>query len=141
LAEAFASHGRLEFHLAPPILGRKDANGRPVKSRFGPWILPLFSVLASLKRLRGTPLDLFGRSAERRMERGLIAEFEADMAHAAEELDADNGERFAALMALPMEIRGYGHVKEATVQAWRRKRGDIIAPLTGSMVAERIAAE
>src|SRR5690606_3108551 len=71
LAAEFESYDRLEFHLAPPILGRRDGNGRLRKSRFGPWMMKVFAILAALRVLRGTPFDVFGRSAERRMERRL----------------------------------------------------------------------
>ena len=69
----------MRFHLAPPILGGKDAAGRPRKREFGPWMLGAFGVLAASRWLRGTPLDPFGYTAERRMERALIAEYERDM--------------------------------------------------------------
>ena len=69
----------MRFHLAPPILGGTDASGRPQKREFGPWMLGAFGVLRRFKVLRGTPLDPFGYTAERRMERALIAEYERDM--------------------------------------------------------------
>ena len=73
----FGGRARLRFHLAPPILGAaRDARGRPVKREFGEWILPLFRLLARMRKIRGTKLDLFGMTAERRMERALIGEFE-----------------------------------------------------------------
>jgi indolepyruvate ferredoxin oxidoreductase len=122
LDDAFVSHGRLEFHLAPPVFARRDAQGRPIKRRFGQWMMPLFRLLAALKPLRGGKFDLFGHTAERRMERGLIAEFEADIAFAASALLAANLAASAAFLALPMDIRGYGHVKEAAVAAWHRRR-------------------
>ena len=69
----------MRFHLAPPILGGKDAEGRPRKREFGPWMLGAFRVLSRFKWLRGTPFDPFGHTAERRMERALIADYESDM--------------------------------------------------------------
>jgi indolepyruvate ferredoxin oxidoreductase len=78
--EAFDGDFKLKYHLAPPLLPGKDASGRPKKREFGPWIGRLYPVLARLKALRGTPLDVFGYSAERRMERGLIKQYQADMA-------------------------------------------------------------
>src|SRR5690606_26066747 len=75
LASQFQSYDRLEFHLAPPILGRRDADGKPRKSTFGPWMMKGFRLLAALKGLRGTALDVFGYSAERRAERALLADY------------------------------------------------------------------
>ena len=73
----YGNAAKLRFHLAPPLLVRKrDARGRPLKKEFGAWMLPVFRILAGMRRLRGTPFDLFGYTAERRMERGLILEFE-----------------------------------------------------------------
>ncbi len=79
LAAQFSDWERLEFHLAPPVLGRKDAEGRARKSSFGPWMMTGFRVLAAFKGLRGTAFDPFGRTAERRMERRLLADYEADL--------------------------------------------------------------
>lgn len=130
LAQAFEGKAKLRFHLAPPILGKRDVHGHPVKQRFGPWMLHGFRVLAALRRLRGTPLDLFGRTAERRTERQLIEEYRAAVEEVLARieqvgLDAvrDTG---IALARLPEQIRGYGHVKEESlVQA--RVRGSKLA--------------
>jgi len=111
LAAQFQDFDRLEFHLAPPILGRKGSDGLPRKSSFGPWMMKAFGVLASLKGLRGTPLDVFGYTAERRMERGLIAEYEADLALIEANLSPGKTEAAVALASVPTLIRGYGHIK------------------------------
>src|SRR5690606_31288078 len=79
LAGQFQSWDRLEFHLAPPILGRTSDDGKPRKSRFGPWMMKGFAMLAALKGLRGTALDIFGYTAERKMERRLLGQYEADV--------------------------------------------------------------
>ncbi len=103
---------RLEFHLAPPLLGKKDAQGNPVKTSFGPWMLKAFGLLAKLKRLRGTRLDVFGYSEERRMERTLIGEYEGMLDFVAARLTPANHAVAVGLAAIPEKIRGYGHVKE-----------------------------
>ncbi len=78
LAAEFQSFERLEFHLAPPILGRRGADGKPRKSRFGPWMMKAFRLLALEGACAARAFDLFGCTAERRMERALLAQYEAD---------------------------------------------------------------
>ncbi|WP_349358311.1 indolepyruvate ferredoxin oxidoreductase family protein [Stappia sp.] len=113
LADTFESHERLEFHLAPPLLSRTDPRtGRPAKRRFGPWVLPVFRILARLKGLRGGALDLFGRTAERKMERRLRDDYARILDEVAGSLSAENAERAAALLAYPESIRGFGPVRE-----------------------------
>jgi indolepyruvate ferredoxin oxidoreductase len=103
---------RFEFHLAPPLLARKDkATGEPKKMSFGPWMLSAFRVLAKFKVLRGTPLDPFGHTAERKTERALIKEYEKLLADIVERLTPENHAAAVGLAALPEKIRGYGHVK------------------------------
>ncbi|PRD40692.1 indolepyruvate ferredoxin oxidoreductase family protein [Phyllobacterium phragmitis] len=112
LAAEFESFDRLEFHLAPPIFARQDADGHLKKTRYGNWMIKGFSVLARLKRLRGTAFDPFGRTAERRMERRLLARYEADL-DLIERVLAPGRVRIATeLASIPFLIRGFGHVKE-----------------------------
>ena len=112
LAAQFENAGTLRVHLAPPLLVRRDrATGEPRKSSFGPWVFTLFRALAPLRRLRGTPLDVFGRTEERRMERRLIVRFEAVLERIAGELDVRNADVALEIARLPQDIRGYGHVK------------------------------
>jgi indolepyruvate ferredoxin oxidoreductase len=124
LAAEFQSFERLEFHLAPPILGRKGADGKPRKSSFGPWMMSGFRLLAALKALRGTAFDVFGYSAERKLERRLLADYEADLDLIARKLAAGRIEAAAALASVPQLIRGFGHVKQANAAkaAAERKR-------------------
>ncbi len=111
---------RLEFHLAPPLLARRDkVTGEAKKMSFGPWLLGVFRVLAKFKFLRGTPLDLFGYTAERRTERRLIVEYCDLLAEIAERLTLDNHALAVALAALPEKIRGFGHVKQRHLTAAR----------------------
>ncbi len=103
---------RFEFHLAPPLLARRDRRtGVPRKITFGPWMLPVFRLLMRLKFLRGTAFDPFGYGAERRMERKLIADYEATLAEVLGKLNPDNHHLAVGIAAIPEKIRGFGHVK------------------------------
>jgi indolepyruvate ferredoxin oxidoreductase len=104
---------RFEFHLAPPLLAKHDpVTGEPKKMSFGPWMLKAFAVLAKFKFLRGTALDPFGYSEERRTERQLIKDYEALLATIVGELTTDNHATAVALAAIPEKIRGFGPVKQ-----------------------------
>ncbi|SMF50719.1 indolepyruvate ferredoxin oxidoreductase [Azospirillum oryzae] len=124
LEERFEGDWKPVFHLAPPLLSR-DTNGygEPRKMALGAWILPVFRGLAAMKKLRGTALDPFGYTAERKMERALIARYEATVAEIAERLSADRLATAVELAALPQEIRGFGPVKHRALEAveprWR----------------------
>lgn len=113
---------RLTFHLAPPIFGRRDAQGRLVKMRFGPWVLPVFRVLARLKFLRGTPFDIFGRSHERITERSLMTDYIAMLDVFCKTLTPEKLGLAIKLAMLPADIRGFGHVKKRFIQAAQVKR-------------------
>ncbi|HEY5817822.1 MAG TPA: indolepyruvate ferredoxin oxidoreductase family protein, partial [Mesorhizobium sp.] len=126
LEREFESHDRLEFHLAPPVLGRKGSDGKPRKSNFGPWMMRAFRLLAVLKGLRGTPFDVFGRTAERRRERQLLAEYEADLDLVESRLTPATHQAAAALAAIPALVRGYGHVREASMKQAAAERQRIL---------------
>ena len=103
---------RIEFHLAPPLFARRDPEtGRPLKARYGPGMLRLMRILAGLKGIRGTILDPFRYSADRRLERRLLADYEAALAAIAEKLTPDNHSLAVAYARYPEKIRGFGHVK------------------------------
>ena len=113
----FDGSARLTFHLSPPLIARTDpATGRPRKFAVGAWILPLFGLLARLRWLRGTPLDVFGYSRERRAERRLIAEYETILSRILAELDESRLDLAMELAGLPEGIRGYGPVKAASIE-------------------------
>ena len=115
--EKFDGSARLTFHLSPPLIARTDpATGRPRKYAVGAWILPLFGLLARLKWLRGTPLDVFGYSRERRAERRLIVEYETVLSRIVAELDESRLDLAVELAGLPERIRGYGPVKAASIE-------------------------
>jgi indolepyruvate ferredoxin oxidoreductase len=103
---------RLKVHLAPPLFARMDKiTGEPRKMTFGPWIFQVFGVLAKFKFLRGTPLDPFGHTGERKTERQLIRDYEAMLEEVLARLDPNNHAIAMGLAAIPEKIRGFGHVK------------------------------
>jgi indolepyruvate ferredoxin oxidoreductase len=101
-------------------------------------MMTAFSILAKLKGLRGTPLDIFGRTAERRTERQLIAEYEGLVDELLAKLDRDNHAVALQLAALPAEIRGFGHVKESNLQTARARWTELLARFRGQQVAQVI---
>jgi indolepyruvate ferredoxin oxidoreductase len=114
LKDQFAAWDKLEFHLAPPLLAKRDKRtGHLKKQSFGSWMTRAFQVLAHLRFLRGTILDPFAGLAERRWERQLLADYEATLDTIESNLSAANLDAAVALAAYPRKIRGYGHVKEA----------------------------
>ena len=124
----FEGDYKVVFHLAPPLLAKPDPRtGEPRKMQFGGWMLPVFGLLAKLKSLRGTALDLFGRTDERRMERALIAEYEQTVATLLDGLTRDNHALAVEIASLPESIRGYGPVKAKSVAAARSKREELLA--------------
>ncbi len=131
LADQFAGSPRLRVHLAPPLLAfRKDAKtGRPKKIAFGPWIFPLFRLLAKAKALRGGPLDPFGYTAERRMERALPGEYRALIRDVAEKVTAQTMHAAVELAAAPELVAGYGPVKDAGVAAYRARVAELLPKL------------
>ncbi|WP_112874973.1 indolepyruvate ferredoxin oxidoreductase family protein [Paracoccus endophyticus] len=148
VARTFDGDTRLTFHLAPPFMGGKDAEGRPKKREFGAWMLPVFRGLAAMRGLRGTPLDVFGWQGERRRERALIAAYERDMAEVLPNVTPATMEIARELAALPQEIRGYGFIKDAAADKAQVRRDELIAafraggwPQGQGGEAMRIAAE
>ena len=113
----------LRFHLAPPLLTRPDpVTGVTKKIEFGPWMVRVFRHLAKLRRLRGTRWDIFGRSAERKLEKQLIVDYENDVAAMLADLSAEKLNIAIELASLPEQIRGYGHVKMKSIAAARARR-------------------
>ena len=136
LEAQFEGDYQLQFHVAPSWLSKPDAvTGQPRKRSFGPWMLKAFGVLARFKFLRGSVLDPFGHSAERRLERELIEEYEANVAYLLGELNAGNYHTAVALAEIPEQVRGYGHVKEAALAKAREQASQLKARLTVSEIA------
>ncbi|WP_413875347.1 indolepyruvate ferredoxin oxidoreductase family protein [Albidovulum sp.] len=132
---------RMTVHLAPPFLAKAGANGRPAKREFGPWMFRVFRLLAAMKGLRGTALDPFGRGAERRMERALIAEYEADMAGVLPKVTPATRDAALALARLPLDIRGFGPVKEAAQARAAKRREELLALIRAGGAPMKAAAE
>jgi indolepyruvate ferredoxin oxidoreductase len=123
----FGAKARLSVHLAPPLLSRIDPKtGRAKKRRFGPWIFPVFSALARLKGLRGTWLDPFGWTVERRMERQLIETYLSMIDQLLPSLSERNYEAALALASLPEEISGFGPIKARRVEAAKAKEAELL---------------
>ncbi|HMG79639.1 MAG TPA: DUF6537 domain-containing protein, partial [Xanthobacteraceae bacterium] len=133
---------RFEFHLAPPLLARRDkTTGLPRKMSFGPWILPAFRLLAKLKGLRGTPFDPFGRSLERRTERKLIGDYEAMLDEVLAGLTPDNHHIAVGLAVIPEKIRGFGHVKQQHLTAAKADEAALLEQFRAGAPAMLKAAE
>ncbi|MBZ0145838.1 MAG: 2-oxoacid:acceptor oxidoreductase family protein, partial [Rhodocyclaceae bacterium] len=133
IAATFEGDYTLNFHLAPPLLAKTDPfTGRPRKRAYGPWMLTALRGLAKLKFLRGSAFDVFGRTAERRLERELITDYERDIAALLASLNASTLDTAVALAALPEQIRGFGPVKLRTVEAARQRREALLSELKGT---------
>ncbi|MBP1205445.1 indolepyruvate ferredoxin oxidoreductase [Duganella sp. 1411] len=127
IAGMFEGDVKLKFHLAPPLLAKHDASGHLIKQEFGPWMMKAFGVLAKFKGLRGTALDVFGYTAERKMERALIGEYRQTVASLLPKLTAENLAQAVAIASIPEDIRGYGHVKERHLKSAKQKEATLLA--------------
>jgi len=121
VAAQFEGDYTLNYHLAPPLTAKKNDKGELQKSKFGPWMQTGFKVLAKLKGLRGTALDVFGKTEERKTERALIGEYRASIDELLRSLTASNLALATDIARIPEDIRGYGHVKERHLHAARPK--------------------
>jgi indolepyruvate ferredoxin oxidoreductase len=127
----------LNYHLAPPLISKKNDKGQLVKQKFGPAMLTGFRLLAKLKGLRGTALDIFGKTAERKMERALIGEYKASIEEVLQRLNVDNAQVAIEIARIPEQIKGFGHVKERNVEAARVKWAALMAQLRDPVVAAK----
>ncbi|MBN9329931.1 MAG: indolepyruvate ferredoxin oxidoreductase [Comamonas sp. SCN 67-35] len=142
IAEGFEGDYRLVHHLAPPLWSKKNAKGELVKRAYGPWVRRAFGVLARMKGLRGTPLDPFGLTAERRMERALIAQYRECIEELLTGLAPDRRELALHIARIPEDIRGYGHVKARYLHGARVRWEALMAQwrdVMGMQKQERIA--
>ncbi|MFO1396682.1 MAG: indolepyruvate ferredoxin oxidoreductase family protein [Burkholderiales bacterium] len=127
VAAQFEGDYTLHFHLAPPLTSTTDvATGEPRKKTYGPWMMKGFRMLAKLRRYRGTALDIFARTPERRMERALLAEYETLLAEVLAGLTAKNHATAVELASVPEHIRGYGHVKERHVKSAKTREAALL---------------
>ena len=142
LEQQFSGDFKLSLHLAPPLLARRDqASGLPRKSEFGQWIFPVLRLIRSLKGIRGTPFDLFGWTAERRRERALIAEYVTVVKELVAGLTPANHATAVEIAAIPEKIRGFGHIKEANLEAAKACKAELLARFRNPAAAQRDAAE
>ncbi|MBC7608836.1 MAG: indolepyruvate ferredoxin oxidoreductase family protein [Polaromonas sp.] len=137
----FEGDFKLNYHLAPPLIAKVNEKGELQKQKFGPWILTGFKLLARLKGLRGTALDVFGRTAERKMERELITDYKASIETVLKSLTAENHAMAVEIARIPEMIKGYGHVKERNVKAARLQWAGLAQRFSQSAPAdEKLAA-
>jgi len=140
VAEQFEGNFEISYHLAPPLLSRMGPNGRPQKRQFGAWFDRASRGLARLKFFRETPLDIFGYTAERRMERQLIADFEALVARMQREYEPKHHDIWLELIGLPQHILGFGPVKLANAQAMAKRRTELLAAIDQGHQSAQAAA-
>jgi indolepyruvate ferredoxin oxidoreductase len=131
--------GKAKVWLAPPLIARKGPDGRPKKIAFGGWMLDVaFPLMVRMRGLRGTALDIFGYTDERRMERGLIKDYEAGLTRLISGLTPERLATAIQIAAIPQKIRGYGHIKDASVAPakaeeralwgrWEKQREKVLA--------------
>jgi indolepyruvate ferredoxin oxidoreductase len=147
VAAQFEGDYSLRFHLAPPTLNKPDAKtGEPRKSTYGPWMLPVFRMLAKMRRFRGGALDVFGRTDERKQERALIGQYETLVDELLAGLAPHNHELAVALASIPEHIRGYGHVKERHLKDAKAREAVLLdrfrgRPATAAAAKVAIAAD
>jgi indolepyruvate ferredoxin oxidoreductase len=124
----FEGDYKVKFHLAPPLLAKPDpVTGAARKSEYGPWMMTAFRVLSRLKGLRGTALDVFGYSEERRTERRLIAEYETVIDEMLARLDRTNHALAVQIASIPEHIRGFGHVKRRHLSEAKKREAELLA--------------
>src|SRR4029450_939331 len=137
----FEGDFKLRFHLARALLAnRAPKTAHLQKQEFGSWMLPAFKVLANLKFLRGSAFDPFGYTSERRTERALISEYESLIDELLAALTADNHALAVRLASGADGVKGYGHVKDATLAKARRKQAELLQQWR-NQEAPRVAAE
>lgn len=139
LEQQFDGDYKLKFHLAPPLLAKKDAQGRLIKQEFGPWVFTAFKWLAKLRFLRGGTFDIFGKTEERRMERQLIEDYFKTVDGLLGKLDRGNVDLAAEIASIPEHIRGYGHVKESHLHQAKARETELLAQWNNPLRIVRVA--
>lgn len=127
IRNTFEGDYKLHFNLAPPLFAKRDADGNLKKAEYGPWVFKAFKLLANLRFLRGGALDVFGYTAERKMERRLIADYAKTIDELLAGLDRDNHALAVDIASVPEHIRGYGHVKERHFENAMKRQDDLLA--------------
>jgi indolepyruvate ferredoxin oxidoreductase len=126
IADQFEGDYKVHYHLAPPLIAKRNDKGQLVKQKFGPGMLTAFKLLAKLKGLRGTALDVFGRTEERQTEKALIGEYIAIVEQLINTLDGDSHAKAVDIAKVPESIKGFGHVKERNLVAARQRWADLL---------------
>jgi len=128
VAAAFEGDWRLRYHFAPPLWVKPDpVTGRSVKRSYGPWMRHALALLARMKGLRGTWLDPFGRTEERRLERALVADYERTLDELERALAPERLALAVEIASIPASIRGYGHVKRRHLDAAKAREAELLA--------------
>jgi indolepyruvate ferredoxin oxidoreductase len=128
LTAQFEGDYKLKFHLAPPLWAPRDPTTGEMKKRvYGAWAMTAFRLMAKLKGLRGTVFDPFGHMAERKAERRLIGEYEAMAREITSSLTPDNHALALEIAKLPMQIRGYGHVKLKSLAHAKAREAELLS--------------
>ncbi|MFD0915333.1 indolepyruvate ferredoxin oxidoreductase family protein [Pseudahrensia aquimaris] len=122
LKSQFESWDSLEFHLAPPLFSKRNDKGELIKKPYGPWMMKAYRLLSRMRVLRGSVLDVFGYTEERKMERRLLADYETVLDEILDGLDKKSLAAAVALADYPQLIRGFGHVKEGNVEKTEHER-------------------
>jgi indolepyruvate ferredoxin oxidoreductase len=138
--QVFERGYRLRFHLAPPLFARRDPQtGELLKREYGGWMLNAFRLLAPLKFLRGSALDIFGYTRERKMERALIRDYEAAIGEILARLSTENHALAVRIASIPEDIRGFGHIKERNVEKARAREAELLAAMRAPQAARAAA--
>jgi len=139
IAGMFEGDVKLTHHLAPPLLAKTNDKGELLKKPYGPWMRTAFGLLAKMKGLRGTALDPFARSEERKTERALIGEYRECIEELLRTLSAANLAQATEIARIPEEIRGFGHVKARHLVAARAKWATLMAQWRAGAPAKQAA--
>ena len=137
----FEGDFKVTYHLAPPFLSKMGLNGRPKKRQFGQGTVGILPLLARMKFLRGTALDVFGKTEERRSEQELIAQYERDMENITALISESTKEAVIALAELPLQIKGFGPVKMANLAKAEKRREELLATIRSGGADLEKAAE
>ena len=126
LTATFGTQIKRQYHLAPPLLGRKNATGQAIKTTFGGWMAAVFPLLATAKGLRGTALDVFGYTDERKSERKLRDDYIALIDAVCRDLTVENRALALDLANVVAPVKGFGHVKARNMAAARARWSELL---------------
>jgi indolepyruvate ferredoxin oxidoreductase len=141
LKDSFEGDFTLSFHLAPPLFARRDPiTGELQKKEYGAWMMNAFRILAKFKGLRGTPLDPFGHTQERKDERALIVTYEATVGELLDRLTPENHALAVEIASVPEHIRGFGHVKQRAMAAMAERSARLLDAFRNPDRAQAVSA-